>query len=129
MMKTLILTITIGTLFLSPVDLNSQIPMENTELVSRTLVGEGHITDSTVFAESQKLEKRNEERMADAKNERNKTQAKARQSQRVSNEADDAAKQSRQALRAEKRAQKSREKADRQAQKAEDARNKSDEND
>lgn len=102
-----------------PVDVKSQVRGEESTEYSQ---------DSTEQADVKELERRNEERMTEAKDERIRTQTEARESQRISDEADDAAKQSRQAVRAEKRAQKSRERADKQAQKAKNARIKSDRN-
>lgn len=124
-MKAIILTMMIGILFLIPGDVKSQILMEDSD---RELIGEGDLQDSTELAQTRNLQEMNEERMADVKKERAQTRAKAKESQRVSGDAEDAAKQSRQAVRAEKRAQKSRERADRQAEKAEKARIKSDGN-
>lgn len=122
-MKTIILIMAISGLLFLPDVLKSQ---DRPEMMSRNLAASDHLQDSSELA--QDLQKRNEDRMYDVKKERTKTKAKAKESQRVSNEANDAAKESRQAVRAEKKAQKFRKKADKQAQKAEDARKKSDRN-
>lgn len=66
--------------------------------------------------------------IAEYKIDRNQTRAKARDAQRVENEANAAARESRSALRAEKKAQKARTDATRQAKKASKAREKSDKN-
>jgi hypothetical protein len=68
------------------------------------------------------------DRMTDVRNERGETKAKAKEAQRVENNANEAAKESKDALRAEKKAQKLRRKADKEAESAEDAREKSDRN-
>jgi hypothetical protein len=68
------------------------------------------------------------DRMTEVRNERGETKAKAKEAQRVENDANEAAKESKDALRAEKKAQKLRRKADKQAETAEDAREKSDRN-
>ena len=75
-------------------------------------------------AQTQKAE--DAEKMTDAKNEQVETKAKAKEAQRIENEADDAAKQSKNEVRTEKKAQKLRKQADNQAEKAEAARDKSD---
>jgi hypothetical protein len=71
---------------------------------------------------------KDENRMADAKLDRKQTKAKAKNAQRVENEASDAARESRYAVRAERRAQKSRKQANKQAEKAAKARDKSNSN-
>jgi hypothetical protein len=71
---------------------------------------------------------KDENRMADAKLDRKQTKAKAKNAQRVENEANDAARESKYAVRAERRAQKSRKQANKQAEKAAKARDKSNSN-
>lgn len=128
-MKMIILPLAITALVFGSLDLKSQDRMQaKSETVSPGVVNVAHQQDSVELAQARNLQDRNEERMADAKKERTESRAKAKESQRISNEADDAAKQSRQAVRAEKRAQKFRDKADKQARKAEEARKKSDGN-
>lgn len=68
------------------------------------------------------------EKMASAKDARNDTKVKAKEAQRVNQEASAAARESRYALRAEKKAQKLRKQADAQAKRAAKARVKSDKN-
>lgn len=78
--------------------------------------------------EAQVQNRKDENRMADAKHDRKETKAKAKEAQRVEGEANDAARESKSALKAERRAQKSRKQADKQAERASDARNKSNKN-
>lgn len=78
--------------------------------------------------EAQVQNRKDENRMADAKHDRKETKAKAKNAQRIESEANDAARESKNALKAERRAQKSRKQADKQAEKASDARNKSNKN-
>ena len=66
------------------------------------------------------------EAMRDVKSEQAETKAKAKEADRIQDEAQDAAKQSKNALKTEKKAQKLRKQADKQADKAEAARDKSD---
>jgi hypothetical protein len=72
--------------------------------------------------------RKDEDRMADAKLERKETKANAKEAQRMENEANDAARESKNALKAERKAQKSRKQANKQAEKAADARDKSNKN-
>jgi hypothetical protein len=72
--------------------------------------------------------RKDEDRMADAKLERKETKANAKEAHRMENEADDAARESKNALKAERKAQKSRKQANKQAEKASDARDKSNKN-
>ena len=75
------------------------------------------------------LDKREDAKnLSDLKSERKATKAKAKEAQRVVDDADDAARESKIAYRKEKQAQKSREQADKQARKAAKARRKSDKN-
>jgi hypothetical protein len=79
--------------------------------------------------EASKDERRkNSENLSDLKSEKKNTKAKAREAQRVENEANDAERESKIAYRQEKKAQKAREQADKQAKKAANARTKSDKN-
>jgi hypothetical protein len=73
-------------------------------------------------------EKKDENRMANAKADRKETRAKAKAAKRIERDASDAAKQSRNEVRAEQKAQKSRKEANDQAEKASKARDKSDNN-
>jgi len=66
------------------------------------------------------------EAMRDAKADQVETEAKAKEADRIEDEAQDAAKQSKNALKTEKEAQKLRKRADKQAEKAKAAREKSD---
>ena len=79
--------------------------------------------------ESAKDEQRkNSENLSDLKSDKKETRAKAREAQRIENDANAAARESRVAYRQEKRAQRVREQADKQAKKASKARIKSDNN-
>jgi hypothetical protein len=71
---------------------------------------------------------KDENTIADAKQDKRETKAKAKEAQRIEREANDAARESRYALRTEKKAQKARKNADAQAKKALKARNRSDKN-
>jgi hypothetical protein len=73
-------------------------------------------------------EENDAERLSDAKDERRRTKAKAKEAARVEREASDAARESKNALRTEKKAQKARKQADAQAKKASKARTKSEKN-
>ena len=87
--------------------------------------------DSVETAARQEVQVQNrkdENRMADAKHDRNETKANAKEAQRVESEANDAARESKNALRAERKAQKSRKQANKQAEKDSNARDKSDKN-
>lgn len=70
----------------------------------------------------------NSENLSDLKAEKKETKAKAREAQRIEDEANDAAMESRMAYRKEKKAQKAREQADKQTKKAAKARTISDRN-
>jgi cell shape-determining protein MreC len=79
--------------------------------------------------ETSKYERRkNSENLSDLKSEKKATKAKAKEAQRIENEANDAARESKIAYRQEKKAQRAREQADKQAKKAAKARTKSDKN-
>ena len=73
-------------------------------------------------------ERANAENLSDLKSEKNETKAKAKEAQRVEDDANDAARESRVAYRTEKKAQRVRVQADKQSRKAEKARTKSDKN-
>jgi hypothetical protein len=85
------------------------------------------VEDATL-REAQAQNTKDENRMADAKLDRKQTKAKAKNAQRIENDANDAARESRYAVRAERRAQKSRKQANKQAEKAAEARDKSNSN-
>lgn len=85
-------------------------------------------TKAATVAEAQGQTARDADRMAEVKNDRKRTKAKAKNAQRIENDANAAARESRYAVRAERRAQKSRQQADKQADKAGKARDKSDKN-
>lgn len=71
---------------------------------------------------------KDQNRMADFKQDRRQTKAKAKDAQRIERDANAAARESRNALRSERKAQKLRNAANRQAKKASKARDKSDNN-
>ena len=76
--------------------------------------------------EAQTQKAKEADAISDAKSEQVETQAKAKEAERIDDEAQDAAKQSKAALKTEKKAQKLRKNADKQADKAKAAREKSD---
>jgi hypothetical protein len=87
--------------------------------------------DSAEVATQKEIQVQNnkdENRMASAKLDRKQAKAKAKNAQRVENDANDAARQSKYEVRAERRAQKSRKQANKQAEKAAKARDKSNSN-
>jgi hypothetical protein len=84
--------------------------------------------ETATYQEAQVQNRKDENRISDAKRDKKETKAKAKKAQQVENDANDAARQSKSALRAERRAQKSRKLADKQADKASDARDKSNSN-
>lgn len=73
-------------------------------------------------------ERKSSDDLSNLKSEKNKTKAKAKEAQRVENDANDAAHESKVAYRTEKKAQKARIQADKQAKKAAKARTTSDNN-
>lgn len=84
-----------------------------------------------VYRQQQAVEaeqRKSAENLSNLKSDKKKTRAKAREAQRVENDANDAARESKIAYRQEKKAQRAREQADRQAKRASIARNKSDNN-
>lgn len=85
-------------------------------------------TDTALAQEVQREKVKDDNRMADAKLDRKETKAKAKNAQRIENEANTAARESRYAVRSERKAQKSRNAANKQAEKAKNARIKSDKN-
>jgi hypothetical protein len=84
--------------------------------------------DAATLKEIQVQNTKDENRMADAKLDKKQTKAKAKDAQRIENDANDAARQSKYEVRAERRAQKSRKQANKQAEKAAKARDKSNSN-
>jgi hypothetical protein len=84
--------------------------------------------EAATHREAQLQNRKDENKMADAKLDRKETKAKAKEAQRVEKEANEAAHESKNALKAERKAQKSRKQADKQAKKASDARDKSNKN-
>jgi hypothetical protein len=84
--------------------------------------------ETAALTEAQVQSTKDKNRMADAKQDRKQTKAKAENAQRIENDANDAARESRYALRGERRAQKSRKQANQQAEKAANAREKSNNN-
>jgi hypothetical protein len=116
-------TLCILTLFTIQASAQEQTEVSNTE--------ETQVDSMQAVHERDKAKTQREvdsDRMTEVRNERGETKAKAKEAQRVENDANDAAKESKDALRAEKKAQKLRRKADKQAETAEDAREKSDRN-
>jgi hypothetical protein len=114
--------LTMGTIIFLAINAHAQ------EQVSAS---EQHHQDSIQMASAKdaQVEKtRDDNRMADAKLDRKQTKAKAKNAQRIENDATDAALQSKYAVKSERRAQKSRARANKQAEKALKARTKSDKN-
>lgn len=96
-----------------------------------TVNREGDMSDSTEAAMQKDMHEqqiKDDNTMADFRHDRKRTKAKAKEAQRIQNEANAAARESKYALKSERRAQKARKDANRQAEKASDARNKSDRN-
>lgn len=119
-----ILSFTFGALSLFAFDVSAQ----QTE-VSKEEYNRADSTKATYERDQIQTQRQEDvEKMTDAKNERSATKAKAKEAQRIENEANDAAKESKNALRAERKAQKARKQADKQAHDADDARKKSDQN-
>jgi hypothetical protein len=118
-LKTIFLTLTMGALSLFTSDLYAQ--------ESSTVSGSTDSAQAMYRNDQAALEKANdEEKMADIKDARRETKAKAKEARRVEREASAAARESKNALRAERRAQKARKQADKQAKKAEKARERAD---
>jgi len=117
-LKSIICTVTLGGLFFFSVESFGQ--------SSDARAGDGLTTNRRIDSETQQENDAN--RMANARQARRETKAKAKEARRVEREADDAERQSKNALKTEERAQKSRKRADAQSQKASDARVKSNEN-
>jgi len=84
--------------------------------------------EAVTLMEEQAQSTKDKNRMADAKEDRKQTKAKAENAQRIESDANDAARESRYAVRAERKAQKSRKQANKQAEKAAQAREKSNNN-
>ncbi len=118
----IILPLTFGALTLFAVEASAQ---ESTEVTKRQYNQADSTKASYEREEAQTQRQKDTERMTDVKNERSDTKAKAKEAQRIENDANDAAKESKNALRTEKKAQKARKKADKQANDAKDARDKS----
>jgi hypothetical protein len=122
--KTIVITMTIAAALFCTTNVNAQ---EQSQMAR----SEHHDQDSVEMAslhEAQAEKIKDDNRMADAKLDRKQTRAKAKNAQRIENDADDAARESKYAVRAERRAQKSRRQANKQADKALKARAKSDQN-
>jgi hypothetical protein len=117
-LKSIIRTATLGGLFLFSIESFGQ--------SADVRAGDGVTTDRKI--DSQTQQENDASRIANAKQARRETKAKAKEARRVEREADDAERQSKNALKTEERAQKSRKRADAQSQKASDARVKSDQN-
>lgn len=125
-LKNIILTLTLSGLSLLAIESFGQQSSETGE-------GERGIRDSLQSAAYKKemiqaQKEQDADKMAEFKQARRETKAKAREAQRVEQEANDAARESKNALRTERKAQKARKNADRQANKAAKARDKSDQN-
>jgi hypothetical protein len=122
--KIIIFTLTLGAALLFAGNAQGQ---ERSEMSQ----GERNRMDSleAISKKEVQIEKsKDEERMAEAKSDRRKTRAKAKDAQRVERDANTAARESRSAVRSERKAQKSRRQANKQADKASKAREKSDNN-
>jgi hypothetical protein len=120
--KATIVTLTMSAISFLAINVHAQ------EQVSAS---EQHRQDSVQMASAKdaQIEKtKDEARMANVKLDRKQTKAKAKNAQRIENEATDAAQQSKYAVRSERKAQKSRARANKQAEKALKARTKSDKN-
>ena len=120
--KTIILTLAAASLFAG------QAFAQNSDVMTQAQRDRKDSVETATHQEAQVQTRNDENRMADAKLDRKETKAKAKEAQRIENEANDAARQSKNALKAERKAQKSRKQANQQAQKASDARDKSDKN-
>jgi hypothetical protein len=122
--KTIVITMTIAAASLCTANVNAQ---DQTQMTR----SEHHDQDSLEMAsakEAQVEKTKDDNRMADAKLDRKQTRVKAKNAQRIENDANDAARESKYAVRAERRAQRSRKQANKQADKALKARAKSDQN-
>jgi hypothetical protein len=120
--KTIILTLAVASIFASQAFAQSDDDMTQAQRARKDSI------EAATRQEAQLQNRKDENRMADAKLDRKQTKEKAKEAQRVENEANDAAQQSKNALKAERKAQKSRKQADKQAKKASDARDKSNKN-
>jgi hypothetical protein len=120
--KTIIFTLAAASLFVSQAFAQSNVDMTQAQVDRKDSV------EAAAHQEAQLQNRKDENRMADAKLDRTETKAKAKEAQRVENEASDAAHQSKNAVKAERKAQKSRKQADKQAKKASEAIDKSNKN-
>ncbi|MDQ2657312.1 MAG: hypothetical protein M3Y60_07810 [Bacteroidota bacterium] len=120
----IVLTIALGALSLFSCEVYAQQRSESGNENAMQIDSAEMATDEA--ARTQKIKDANT--IADYKDDRKDTKAKAREARRVEKEANTAARESRYALRSEKRAQKARKDADKQAERASRARVKSDRN-
>lgn len=125
-----VVTLAFGALSLLSAQLYGQAQSERSEhqIYQRDSLNTADSLQRVSENERQASQARDESTLADYRDNRNQTKAKAREAQRVESEANAAARESRSALRTEKRAQKARKDADRQAEKASKARIRSDKN-
>ena len=120
----IVLTIALGALSLLSHKLYAQQQVEP----GKDKVAHMDSVQTAAHEETQAQKKKDANTIAEYQFDRKETKAKAKEAQRVENEANTAARESRYALRSEKRAQKARKDADTQADKASRTRVKSDKN-
>lgn len=125
-----VITLAFGALSLLSAQLYGQDQYERSEhqIAQRDSLNTADSLNRISEQERQTSKAKDESTLADYKDDRIQTKAKAREAQRVESEANTAAKESRNALRSEKKAQRARRDADRQAERASKARIKSDRN-
>jgi hypothetical protein len=128
--KNIILTTAFGALSLLSAQLYGQTPYKPGEhqIAQRDSLNTADSLYRVSENERQAIKAKDESTLAEYRDDRDQTKAKAREAQRVENEASAAAKESRSALRSEKKAQRARRDADRQAERASKARIRSDRN-
>jgi hypothetical protein len=122
--KTMTLTVVLGASLACAGTLHAQ----NVQIMTRAQMYEKDSVDMANLKHAQLQQEHDDTRMADAKQDRRETKAKAKTARRVENEANAAARESRSAVRSERKAQKARRQANKQADKAAEAIEKSGKN-
>lgn len=122
--RNILFTIALGSLSL----LSFKMYGQNRDEMSKDEIARMDSVESATLKAERTQNTKDENRMADFKQDRKQTRAKAKDAQRVERDASAAARESRTAVRSERKAQKSRKAANRQAEKASKAREKSDNN-
>lgn len=122
--KNIILTVALGALSVLSCKVYAQERNEMSESAAARTDSLETVSQKAILVQ----ETKDQNTIADFKDDRKQTRAKAQEAQRVQREANAAARESRLALRSERKAQKSRKEANKQAEKASTAREKSDQN-